>query len=338
MKYCTVVLDKQNVHIRRVKDAITLVNASQNYYKLEVASEAIELPCNNGLINAEQARHHIHTAYPDDNIICVTSNRFDDNWFSHEYRECSIVTTADWEEYFAPPSLRAYLLYQFAQAILSFEADLSETMLLRLVHEPPLGCMNDLSRQKPDIKIGMVAGNLCPQCESVLLRYGLEQRSLDAIRSMLGLVRQEALGRPKIIDPLAAFVIMRFTYNDENDNAYKYGVRQGLADAGITVKRADDTVHSSQILEQVLHYIERSRFIVAKVDSDNLNVYFELGVAMGLSKNVLLIAESSLILNLPSDLRNWDCLTYDKGNYEQLRQRITKYFLDNFGMKNSTER
>jgi hypothetical protein len=192
--------------------------------------------------------------------------------------------------------------------------------------------MNDFSGHKPDIKIGMVAGNLCPQCEAILLQYGLDQRSIDAIRSMLVLVRQEALGRPVIIDPLAAFVIMRFTHNDENANAYRYGVRQGLADVGITVKRADDTVHSSQILDQVLHAIERCRFIVAKVDADNLNVYFELGVSMGLAKDVLLISESSLVMNLPSDLRNWECLTYDNGNYEQLRERVSQFFHDNYGL------
>ena len=126
---------------------------------------------------------------------------------------------------------------------------------------------------------------------------------------------------------------MRFTHNDENANAYRYGVCQGMTDVGITVKRADDTVHSSQILDQVLHAIERSRFIVAKVDADNLNVYFELGVSMGLAKDVLLIAESSLVMNLPSDLRNWECLTYDKGDYEQLRERVRQYFYDNYGLE-----
>jgi hypothetical protein len=192
--------------------------------------------------------------------------------------------------------------------------------------------MNDLCIAKNDIKIGMVAGNLCSQCEASLLTYGIGQYSIDAIRHILAIVRQEAIGRPKIIDSMAAFVIMRFSSNDENDNAYRYGVRQGLADIGINVKRADDTVHSGQILEQVCRAIEQSRFIVAKVDSDNLNVYFELGVAMGLGKDVLLIAESSFILNIPSDLRNWECLTYIRGDYEQLRQQVIKFYKDNYAL------
>jgi hypothetical protein len=51
---------------------------------------------------------------------------------------------------------------------------------------------------------------------------------------------------------------------------------------------------------------------------------------MGLDKDVLLVSESTLVLNLPSDLRNWECLTYDKGNYEQLATNVTKFLKDRY--------
>ena len=205
-------------------------------------------------------------------------------------------------------------------------------MLNRLVHEPPVGCMSDFCSHKPDIKLGMVSGNLCLQCEGSLLQYGVNRTALDATRRILAVVRDEAIGRPRIIDPKSAFVLMRFSENDENDHAYEYGIKPGLTSVGLTVRRGDDTVESRQILDKVFHYIERSRFIVAKVDTDNLNVYFELGTAMGLGKDVLVISESALVLNLPSDLRNWECLTYDKGNFEQLKQRVTQFYRDNYNL------
>lgn len=87
---------------------------------------------------------------------------------------------------------------------------------------------------------------------------------------------------------------------------------------------------AGQLLQKGRQNIERCRFVVAKVDSNNLNVYFELGLAMGLDKDVLLISEEDLVIQLPTDLKNWECLTYSKGNYEQLKQRIIQYYKDNY--------
>ena len=144
-------------------------------------------------------------------------------------------------------------------------------------------------------------------------------------------MRAEAIGRPILTKPDYAFIVMRFTQNDENDNAYKYGIKPGLETARIQVERSDTIVTSSQILDKIRKYIDRSRFIIAKVDENNLNVYFELGLAMGADKEVLLISERDLILDLPSDLKNWECLTYTKGDYEGLKEKVSKFFEDNYG-------
>lgn len=90
--------------------------------------------------------------------------------------------------------------------------------------------------------------------------------------------------------------------------------------------RADNEISSGQLLEKVEHNIEKSRFVIAKVDSDNLNVYFELGLSMGWDKDVLLVSEKDLVLQLPSDLRNWECLTYTKGDYDELMNKIEQYY------------
>ena len=59
----------------------------------------------------------------------------------------------------------------------------------------------------------------------------------------------------------------------------------------------------------------------------------ELGLVLGVDNDVLLVSESTLIITLPSDLRNWECLTYDKGNYEQLRQGVAAFFETNYHFK-----
>ena len=242
------------------------------------------------------------------------------------------ISINDWEQIYAPPSLKCYIIYEIAQALLAFEGPLSVELNHGLSHKSSVGCIMDFCINKSDIKLGMVSGNLCPKCRSSLRQLGTVSKALDAIDKVLVYVRDEAIGRPTILDPNSAFVIMRFTKNDENENAYKYGIKQGLESIGIKVERGDNVVSSGQILDKIKYHIDKARFIIAKVDEDNLNVYFELGLAMGYNKDVLLISERNVSLHLPTDLKNWECLTYEKGNYDQLKDKIFRYYKVHYGI------
>lgn len=322
---------------RHLRDAIKTINGAQSHFSFAEQIEHIDLPKGRtiapenvekilgGLTSVERLR------------VCVTPRRLSDNFFMRVGRTTSVISFADWERIFAPPSLRSYLTYSLARALLVFTVDLNWEMTLRCVHEPPMGCPADLSLHKPDIKLGMIAGVICPQCRATFLTYGARPEALDAIERVLKFVRAEAIGRPMLVETDRAFIVMRFTQDDENDKAYRLGIVPGLTSVGIKADRADISVKSSQLLEKVKRFIDRDRFVIAKVDENNLNVYFELGLAMGADKEVLLISESSLVLSLPSDLRSWECLTYTAGNYEELRDRVSKFFVDNYGFRTADD-
>jgi len=311
-------------HCTRIKSAISLINGTQRFFRLRFREDR-RLAATHGPVSPRQTCESFEQEVAEHPFILVTEDPLNDNWFSHEYRRSSIITLADWERLYAPPSLKTYLMYQIAQSVLSFSGDLSEEMLLNLLHEPPVGCMFDLAAHKPNIKYGMVGGNICPSCEGQLRRLGISAESLDAVKHILSLVRAEAIGTPMLLDPAQVFVVMRFTRHDENDNAWTYGIKAGIESCGFNPVRADEHVESAQIFDKVFRQINKSRLVVVKVDENNLNVYFELGLAMGLDKDVLLISESSLVLGLPSDLRNWECLTYPKGNYAQLKASVHEF-------------
>lgn len=328
----TIFTSDDNSHRRRIESAVSLINGCQRYFHLHMGVEN----------RLEKSGHPVeHTAIRDwkeaeDNqgySVMVVEDPLLDNWFSHEYRAIGVLTTADWEELYAPPSLKAYIMYQLAQALINFAADLSEEMVLNIVHEPPEGCIFDMAANKTDIRLGMVGGNLCATCASRLKAFGTDEEAIAAVTNIVELVRREALGRPVALDPSQVFVVTRFSKNDENANAWRYGIKVGVESAGLVPTRADSIFKSGQILEQVLNHIRRSRLIIAKVDQENLNVYFELGVAMGLDKDVLLISEQDLLIRLPSDLRNWNCLTYETGNYEQLADDVCSFVQKSYGIQ-----
>ncbi len=326
----TVVFDSKNNHASRIKGAVGQINGSQRFFRIVVQNDE-RLASTGRAVNPSQACSSFESQTGGKRFILITEDPLDDNWFSHEYRTCAIITTADWEAVFAPPSLKAYLIFQIAQGLIHFAADMSEEMAMNLVHEPPKGCVYDLAVDKHQLKLGMVAGNICQTCTAKLRTLGTPEQAIDAISKTLVLVRSEALGQAIVLDPQEVFVVMRFTNNDENDNAWKQGIKEAIESVGLKAVRADDHVVSGQILDKINIHIGQSRLVVAKVDEDNLNVFYELGLAMGLRKDVLLISESSLVMNLPSDLRNWECLTYPKGDYKELSRRVTKFLQTNYG-------
>ena len=243
-----VVLDRESRHEERIRSAVNSVNVWQRYFFLRFREDMEITPLSDETVNGNKIAARISAEFPEDKVICITDRQFDDNWFSHVYRHCAVISTFDWEQRYAPPSLRAYLVYQIAQALVPMEADLTEEMLINLVHQPPIGCLHDMNINKSDIKYGMLAGNMCFNCEGALRQYGVDPAAIDAIRRIANTVRDEAIGRNRLVQPFSAFVIMRFSENDENANAFKYGLAPGLEAVGLTPHRADDTVQSEQIL------------------------------------------------------------------------------------------
>ena len=118
---------------------------------------------------------------------------------------------------------------------------------------------------------------------------------------------------------------MRFSKDDENDRAFRQGIKPGTEESGLTCVRADDQIISAPILEQVETHLKSARFVIIKVDVDNLNVFFELGYAMGLKKQFLLVSDDKLSDRLPTNISDWECLTYKRGDYEGLKHKVTNF-------------
>ncbi|MHB8150648.1 MAG: hypothetical protein ACYDIB_10835 [Desulfobulbia bacterium] len=105
---------------------------------------------------------------------------------------------------------------------------------------------------------------------------------------------------------LDAFVLMPFA--EEFEDVYQYLISEGLANAGYTVKRADDIKSQNNIIGDIVKGIITSDLIVADLTGANPNVYYELGIAHALNKKVILITQE--IDDLPFDLRSYRVVGY----------------------------
>ena len=181
-----------------IKSIVRMINNVQSYYHLILDTD--ESPNTKKLFGAtvigKEIIDEICNRRREKKTIYICGRRFADNWFAHEDRSASIITYNSWNELYAPPSLKSYLIFEIVQSLINYAADINEYVLLRrLVHEQPTGCMNDMCENKEEIKIGISAGFICPSCRSVYRQYGVSEEAILSIEKILEISRCEALGK-----------------------------------------------------------------------------------------------------------------------------------------------
>lgn len=103
-----------------------------------------------------------------------------------------------------------------------------------------------------------------------------------------------------------AFVIMPFS--ESLSEVYNFLIKGTLEEAGYSVKRADDIKSQNNILEDIIKGIASSDLIIPDLTDSNPNVYYELGIAHAMGKNVVLIIQD--LEDLPFDLRSYRVISY----------------------------
>jgi len=84
------------------------------------------------------------------------------------------------------------------------------------------------------------------------------------------------------------FVLMPF--KSDFKNIYK-SINMVATTCGLDCLRADEISKSSQIMRDIWEKINESRFVIADLSGCNPNVFYELGLAHGIHKTVIIIAQ-----------------------------------------------
>lgn len=122
------------------------------------------------------------------------------------------------------------------------------------------------------------------------------------------------------IDPRLIFVLTPF--NDEYTSTYQ-AIRNTVEDLDFKCSRGDDASLSHNILGHIIQEMLKSRLIIANISGRNSNVFYELGIAHALDKQVLLLAHEQS--KIPFDLSHLRVLVYK--NEEDLNKKLRNWFV-----------
>lgn len=101
--------------------------------------------------------------------------------------------------------------------------------------------------------------------------------------------------------------------------------KHGIAEKRIF--RADQWTYSGDFVCKICKAIQESRVVVADITGGNANVFFELGLSVGLGKPAILIHDEKVTAGkVPSDLLAWEYIPYDGKNPSE------KDWLEHFGV------
>jgi hypothetical protein len=92
---------------------------------------------------------------------------------------------------------------------------------------------------------------------------------------------------------------------------------------GMECVRADKMSRPNRISDDIRESINSARLIIADLTDNNPNVFYEVGLAHGCDKRVILLVQDESIV--PFDLREIRHLTYDPNDLTSLRERLVEY-------------
>jgi CheY-like chemotaxis protein len=124
----------------------------------------------------------------------------------------------------------------------------------------------------------------------------------------------------RIVKTKFAFICMPFAQQFED--FYEEGIKPVVLECGFKCVRADEIEHNKGILDVVYDQIKSAHIVVADMTGRNPNVYYEVGYAHALGKEVVLLTQRAD--GLPFDLRGFNHIVYG-GRITVLKQKLAQH-------------
>ncbi len=131
--------------------------------------------------------------------------------------------------------------------------------------------------------------------------------------------------KPKI------FVFVLMPFSDDFDDVYQLGIKEACKECGVYCERVDEQIYTENMIERIYNQIAKADFLIADMSNRNPNVFYEVGYAHALGKNVILLTQNSK--DIPFDFKHFPHIIYNNKITvlkEQLIPKV-KFFTQNVG-------
>ena len=109
-------------------------------------------------------------------------------------------------------------------------------------------------------------------------------------------------------------------FNHLYEYAIKPAIEEDIKNFDLKAVRVDRQTYSGSFIDKIKENIEKAHFVLAVLSSQNLNVYYELGLAMSLRKNLIMLTHCMNVI--PSDLKYFRMITYQSD--AELRKKLAE--------------
>lgn len=122
------------------------------------------------------------------------------------------------------------------------------------------------------------------------------------------------------VKPRQVFVGMPFRKKFED--VYNHGILPVLDEYRLTPWKADEEPSNIDILCKICEHLQESKYAIMNITDWNANVLFEVGLAYGLGKDVILVKDKES--EVPVDLRGMEYRLYESS--KDLRRELRNFF------------
>jgi len=136
--------------------------------------------------------------------------------------------------------------------------------------------------------------------------FGLSLSKLLKEQKYDSMLIHPIFGKPEGRLTTDVFVLMPF--HESFSPIFDDHITKTCKSVGLTTKRADDIFGSSKIIDDIWELIANSKIIVADCTGKNPNVFYELGIAHTLGKNVIIITQTPD--DIPFDIKHIRYIKY----------------------------
>ena len=122
------------------------------------------------------------------------------------------------------------------------------------------------------------------------------------------------------------FIVMSFSPSAANKDV-KTAIERACKEHGFNARRVDESNDIRRIVPEIIRGIRQSAFIIADVSEPRPNVYWEVGLATGMEKDLILVAKHGTVL--PFDVSDvpviyWESFTDFEDQLGKLIGRISQ--------------